>query len=73
MFAKFENNKSTVVTMELPEGENPSDWTKVDDSLAGHRLVKDGKKVRAMTQEEVETERADLHAKYLAAQAEASE
>lgn len=67
MFAKFVDGKSSVVTMSLPEGEDSSDWIKVDDSLAGMRLVKDGKKVRAMTDDEIVAEREAAYAAYLAA------
>lgn len=66
MFAKFENGKSTIVKAALAEDEDPAEWTKVDASLAGTRLVKDGKKVRAITEEEIVAEREAAHAAYQA-------
>lgn len=64
MYAQFVDGKSTIVKMTLAEDENPAEWTKVDESLAGCRLIKDGKKVRAMTEEEISAEREAARAAY---------
>lgn len=63
MFVKFENNKSSVTMLTMPEGFDSTGFEQCSDDLNGLRLIKVGSTIRAMTEAEIAEERAELASK----------
>jgi len=61
MYVKFNSeNKSETCLLCPTEDYDLTGFEKCDDALMGNRLVKEGKVIRAMTEEELTAERLEL-------------
>ncbi len=60
MYVKFLNNKSVSQVGFLTENDDQNEWLTCDDSLSGKRLILEEDTIRAMTDEEISDELAEL-------------